>query len=91
MKPRVMLYRATQHGQVIVKISDKLRSTERGNGKPLQYSCLQNPMNSMKRQKDMTPEDEPLRLEGVLYATGEDWRAVTNSSTKNEVTRPKWK
>ena len=77
--------------RVIVESSDKMWSTEGGNGKPLQYSCPENPMNSMKRQKDMTPEDEPLRLEGVQYATGEDWRAITNSSTKNEVTRPKWK
>ena len=76
---------------VIVESSDKMWSTEGENGKLLWYSCPENPMNSMKRQKDMTPEDEPLRLEGVLYATGEDWRAVTNSSTKNEVTRPKWK
>ena len=46
-------------------------STGGGNGNPLQYSCLENPMNSMKRQKDMTPEDEPPRSEGVQYATGE--------------------
>ena len=83
--------RATQDGQVMVESPDKTWSTGEGNGKPLQCSCPENPMNSMKRQKDMTPKDEPLRLEGVLYATGEDWRAVTNSSTKNEVTRPKWK
>ena len=48
-------------------------------------------MSSMKRQKDMTPEDEPLRSEGVHYATGKEWRAVTNSSRKNEVAGPKWK
>ena len=46
-------------------------------------------MNSMKRQKDMTPEDEPPKLEGIQYDTGEEWRAVTNSSSKNEATGPK--
>ena len=61
-------------------------STGEGNGKPLQYSCLENPMNSMKRQKDMTLEDEPCRMEGVHYVTGEDLR---NSSRKNEVAGPK--
>ena len=51
-----MLCRATQDGRVIVESSEKM-STEEGNGKPLQYSCLENPMNSSKRQKDMTPEE----------------------------------
>ena len=74
-----------------LKCSDKMWSTGEGNGKPLQYSCLENPMNSMKRQKDMTPEDEPPRLEGVQYATGEEWRAITNSSRKNEAAGPKQK
>ena len=50
--------------------SDKTYFPGGGNGNPFQYSCLENPMNSMKRQKDMTPEDEPLMLEGVQYATG---------------------
>ena len=72
--------RVTQDGQVIVKSSDKLWSTGGGNGNPLQYSCHKNPMNSMKRQKDMIPEDEPLRLKGVQYNTGEEQRAITNSS-----------
>jgi len=67
-----------------VESSDKTWSTGEGNDKPLQYSCDENPMISMKRQKDMIPEDEPSRLEGVQYATGEDWRAITNSSRKNE-------
>ena len=49
-------------------------------------SCIENPMNSIKRQKDMTPEDETCRMEGVHYVTGEDWR---NGSRKNEVTGPK--
>ena len=48
-------------------------------------------MDSMKRQKDMTPEDEVPRFEGVQYATGEKWREITNSSSKNEVTGPKLK
>ena len=50
--------------------SDKTWSTGGGNGKPLHHSCHKNPMNSMKRQKDMTPEDKSSRLEGVQYATG---------------------
>ena len=45
----------------------------------------------MKRQKDMTPEDEPPRLEGVQYAIGKDWRVITYSSRKNEATEQKWK
>ena len=48
-------------------------------------------MNRIQRQKDMTLEDEPQRLEGVQYATVEEWRAVTNSSRKNKVAGPKWK
>ena len=71
--------------------SDTMWPTGEGNGKPLQYSCLENPMNSMKSQKDMTPEDEPRRWEGVQYATKEEQRAITNSSKKNEVTGPKQK
>ena len=59
-----MLCRATQHRGVMVNISDKTWSTGGGNGKTLRYSCCENPMNSMKRQKDMTPEDEPPRLVG---------------------------
>ena len=80
-----MLCRATQDGWVLVKTSDKMWSTGGGNGKPLQYSCRENPMNSMKRQKVMKPEDEFPGLEGVQYATGGQWRAVTNSSRKNTV------
>ena len=57
-----------------------------GNGKPLQYSCLENPMNSMKRHKDMTLKDELPRSVGTQYATGEEWR---NSSRKNEEAEPK--
>ena len=53
---------------VIVKSSDNTWSTGGVNGKPLQYCCCENPMNSMRRQKDMTPENEPFRLEGVQYS-----------------------
>ena len=59
-----------------------------GNGKPLQYSCLENPMNSMKRQKDMTLKNELPRSVGAQYATGEEWR---NSSRRNEEAEPKQK
>ena len=72
-----------------MKSSDKTWSTRGGN--PLQYSCLEKPMDSMKRQKDITLKDEPLRFVGVQYATGEKLRAVTNSSRKNEVAGPKQK
>ena len=65
--------------------SDK---TGEGNRKPLYYSCLENPMNSMKRQKDMTLKDELPRSVGAQYATGEKWR---NNSRKNEKTEPKQK
>ena len=63
---------ATQHGQVIVKSSDKTWSPGEGNGKPLQYSCLENPMNSKKRQKEMMLKDELPRLIGAQYATGKE-------------------
>ena len=66
--------------------SDRMWSAGEGNGKPLQYSCLENPMNTMKRQKDMTLKDELCRSVGAQYATGEDWR---NSSRKNEKAEPK--
>ena len=62
IKPRAMPCRATQDGWVMVKISDKMWSTEEGNGTPLQYSCLEKPINSMKRQQDMTLKDELPRL-----------------------------
>ena len=68
--------------------SDKIWSTGEGNGKPLQYSCLENPMNSMKRQKDMTLKDELPRSVGAQYATEEEWR---NNSRKNEEMEPKQK
>ena len=63
-------------------------STGEGNGKPLQYSCLENPMNSMKRQKDRTLKDKLPRSVGAQYVTGEQWR---NNSRKNEETEAKQK
>ena len=80
--------RITQNGWVMVKSSDKMWSTGEGNGKPCYYSCLKNPMNSMKREKDMTLKDELHKVVGVQYATGEEWR---NNSTKNEKKKPKRK
>ena len=75
--------RATQDGRGMVENSAKMWSTGEGNGKPLQYSCLENPMNSMKRQKDRTLKDELPRSVGAQYATGDQWR---NNSRKNEET-----
>ena len=72
----------------MVESSEKTWSTGETDGKCLWYSCLENPMNSMKRQKDMTPEDEPPRLEGVQYATKEEWRANTSSSGEIEAAGP---
>ena len=72
----------------IVDSSDKMWSTGEGNGKPLQYSCLENPMNSMKRQKDRTLKDELPRSVSAQYATGKEWR---NNSRKNEEMKPKQK
>ena len=78
--------RATQNGQVMVESADKMWSTGEGNGKPLQYSCLENLMNNMKRQKDMTLKDKIPMLGGAQYTTGEEWR---NNTRKNEETEPK--
>ena len=73
---------------VMVERSDRMWSTGEGNGKPLQYSCLENPRNSMKRQKDRTLKDELPRSVGAQYATGDPWR---NNSRKNEEMEPKQK
>ena len=78
----------TQDGWVLVESSDKTWSTGEGNGKPLWYSCLENPMNSMKSQTGMTLKDEHPRLVGAQYATGKEWR---NNSRKNEEMEPKRK
>ena len=72
----------------MVESSDKMQSTGEGNGKPFQYSCLENPMNRMKRQKDRTLKDELPRSVGAQYATGDQWR---NNFRKNEETEPKQK
>ena len=72
----------------MVERSDKTWSTGEGNGKPLQYSCLENPINSMKRQKDGTLKDELPRSVGAQYATGDQWRS---NSRKNEEMEPKQK
>ena len=73
--------RATQDGRIMVESSDEMLSTGEGNGKPLLYSCLENPVNSIKRQKDRTLKDELPRSVGAQYATGDQWR---NNSRKNE-------
>ena len=78
-----MLGGATQDGWVMVE-----RSTGEENGKPLQYSCLENLMISMKRQKDRTLKDKLPRSVGAQYATGDQWR---NNSRKNEGMEPKQK
>ena len=72
----------------MVESSDRMWSTGEGNGKPLQYSCLENPMNSMKRQKHMTLKDELPKSVGAQYVTGDQCR---NNSRKNEETEPKQK
>ena len=78
-----MLCRPTQDRQVMVESSDKMWSTGEGNGKPLQYFSLENPMNSMKRQKDRTLKDESPRSVGAQYVPGAQWK---NNSRKNEET-----
>ena len=88
MKLWAMPCRANQDGRVMVESSDKTWSTGEENGKPLQYSCLENPMNSTKRQNDRTLKDELPRLVGAQYATGDQWR---NNSRKNEETESKRK
>ena len=72
----------------MVESSNKTWSTGEGNGKPLQYFCFENPMNSMKRQKDKTLKDELPRSVGAQYVTGDQWR---NNSKKNKEREPKQK
>ena len=81
-----MMCGATQDRRVMVESSYKMWSTGEGNGKPLQYSCLKNTMNSMKRQKDRIQKDELPRSAGAQYATEDQWR---NKSRKNEGMEPK--
>ena len=86
MKLWAMLCRANQDRQVLMESSDRMWSTGEGNDKPLQHSCLENLMNSMKRQKDRTLKDElPMNSQ---HATGDQWK---NNSRKNEETEPKQK
>ena len=79
---------ATQDRRVMVERADRMWSTGEGNGKPLQYSCLENPMNSMKRQNDRILKEELPRSVNDQYATGYQGR---NNSTKNEGMEPKQK
>ena len=72
----------------MVESSDKTWSTGERNGKPLQYSCLEDPVNSVKRQKDRTLKDELPRFVGAQYAAGDQWR---NYSRKNEEMETKQK
>ena len=83
-----MPYGATQDRQIMLERSDRMWSTGEGNGKPLQYSCLENPMDSMKKQKERTLKDELPRSVSVQYASGDQWR---NNSRKNEGMEPKEK
>ena len=78
--------RETQDKWAMVESSDKMWSNGEGNSKPPQYSCLEKPMNSIKRQKDTAMKDELPRSVGTQYATGEEWR---NNSIKNEEMEPK--
>ena len=87
MKPS-HAHRATQDGWVMVERSDRMWSTGEGNGKPLKYSCLENPMNSTNRQNDRILKEELPRSLGAQYATGSQWR---NNSRKNEGMKPKQK
>ena len=87
MKPS-HAYGATQDGWVMVERPDRMWSTGEGNGKPLQYSCLENSTNSMKRQNDRILKEELSRSVGAQYATGDQWR---NNSRKNEGMEPKQK
>ena len=79
---------ATQVGRVMVERPDRMWSTGEGNGKSFQYSCLENPMNSMKRQNDRILKEELPRSLGAQYATGDQWR---KNSRKNEGMEPKQK
>ena len=80
-----MLCRATQDGWDMVESSDRIWSTGGGNGTSLQYSCLENPMNRMKRQNDRILKKELPRSIGAKYATGDQWR---NNSRKKEEMEP---
>ena len=85
---RGMLCRATQDGHVTVERQDRVWSIGEGNGKTLQYSCLEHPMNSMKRQNDRILKEELPRLVGTQYATRDQWKI---NSRKNEGMKSKQK
>ena len=72
---------ATKDRWVMVERTDRMWSPGEGNGKPFQYSCFENPKNSMKRQNDRTLKEELPRVVGAQYATGDQWR---NNSRKNK-------
>ena len=76
---------ATQDSRVMVERSDRMWSTGEGNGKLLQYSCLENPMNSTKRQKDRILKGELPGMVGAQYATGEEWRNSSRTSEEAEL------
>ena len=80
--------RAIQDGRVMVERSDRMWSTGEGNGKLLQYSCLENPMSCMKRRNDRILKEELTRSVGAQYATGDQWG---KNSRKNEGMKPKQK
>ena len=81
-------FQKTEDEEELVERSDRMWSIGEGNGKPLQYSCLENPMNNMKRQNDRILKEELPRSVGAQYATGDQWR---NNSRKNEGMEPKQK
>ena len=83
-----MLCGAMQYGWVMLERSDRMWPTGEWSGKQFQYSCLENPMNSMKRQNDRILKEELPGLVGAQYATGDQWR---NNSRKNEGLEPKQK
>ena len=87
MKPSHACW-GTQDGRVMVERSDRMWSTGEGNSKPLQYSCLENPMNSMKRQNDRILKEELPTSVGTQHTTGDQWR---NNFRKNEGMEPKQK
>ena len=79
---------ATQDGRIMVKTAERMFSTGEGNGKPLQCSCLENPMKNRKRENYRILKEELHRSVDAQYATGDQWR---NNSRKNEEMKPKQK
>ena len=85
-----MPWGATQDGWVMVERSDRIWSTGEGNGKPLQYSCLENPMNSMKGKNDRMLKEELSRLVSVQCATGDQWRNNFRKNGRMEPTQKQY-